>query len=353
MYTIKNKMTNHPTNKIIVTGGTGLLGSHLLIELAKTEDEIIALKRPTSKLETVENLFKWYFKENTSPFDKIKWVDGDITDIDSLLNLFPKGSKIYHVAGKVSFNPKDKEQLEAINVQGTANVVNAALEKEISKLCHVSSIAAIGRTSNNTLTHEETIIENYAKLSPYAISKYEGEREVWRGIAEGLNAVIVNPTIILGPGNWHDSSARLFRQVYKGLKFYTNGTNGYVGADDLAKIMIKLMKDDISSQRYIINAENISYQQLFTWMAEALQVKPPQHLAGPFLSEISWRLLKAASIFTGKPPLITKATAQTANSSYKYSNEKIINQTGFSFKPVKQTIDETARFLLQDLKGNI
>ena len=346
-------MTAKQSNKIIVTGGTGLLGSHLLIELSKTDNHIIALKRPSSKLETLEKIFRWYFKGNKSQFEKINWIDGDITDFDSLLDLFIKDSKVYHVAGKVSFNPKDKDQLEAINVKGTANVVNAALEKGISKLCHVSSIAAIGRSSNHSLTDEETPIENLTKLSPYAVSKYEGEREVWRGIAEGLNAVILNPTIILGPGNWHDSSARLFRQVYKGLKFYTNGTNGYVGADDLAKIMINLMNDEISSQRYIINADNISYQDLFNWMAESLQVKPPQHLAGPVLSEISWRLLKAASIITGKPPLITKATAQTANSNYKYSNEKIINQTGYQFKRVKETIEETAQFFLQDLNGNI
>jgi len=346
-------MTSKSSHKIIVTGGTGLLGSHLLVELAKTENEIIALKRPSSKLEAVEKLFKWYFKENKSQFKKVKWVEGDITDINSLLDLFSKGSKIYHVAGKISFNEKDKEQLMTINVQGTANVVNAALEKGIYKLCHVSSIAAIGKNSNKTPTNEEAVIENLAKLSPYAISKYEGEREVWRGMAEGLKAVVVNPTIILGPGNWQESSSRLFRQVYKGLKFYPKGMNGYVGADDLAKIMVHLMNDEISSQRYIINAENVSYKQLFTWIAEALQVKPPKYLAHPLLSEISWRVLKALSIITRKPPLITKAIAQTANKTYRYNNEKIKKQTGFTFKPVKQTIEETAQFLLQDLNGGI
>lgn len=345
-------MVNDTPNQIIVTGGTGLLGAHLLVELSKSENQIIALKRPSSKLSTIEKIFQWYFKEAGKHYEKIHWVNGDITNIDSLLEIFSTNSKIYHVAGKVSFNAKDKDQLFDVNVNGTANVVNAALEKGIRKLCHVSSIAAIGRGSDNTLTHEEAQIENLAKISAYGQSKYEGEREVWRGIAEGLNAVIVNPTIILGPGNWQASSARLFRQVYKGLKVYTNGTNGYIAANDLAKIMIQLMNDEVSSQRFIINSENISYQQLFTWMAEALHVKAPQHLAGPFLSALSWRILKAASLFTGKPPLITKDTAQTANSTYRYSNEKIIRQTGFRFKPVKETIEETARFFLQDLENN-
>lgn len=338
---------------IIVTGGTGLLGSHLLIELSKTENQIIALKRPTSNLTSVEKLFRWHFKGKEKPFEKIQWVNGDITDVDTLLEIFTEDSEIYHAAGKVSFNDKDKEELYKVNIKGTANVVNAALEKRIRKLCYVSSIAAIGRSSDNALTHEEIPVENLAKISPYAVSKYEGEREIWRGIAEGLNAVIVNPSIILGSGNWHNSSVRLFLQVYKGLKFYTQGTNGYVAADDLAKIMIQLMNDEITAERFIVNSENISYQQLFTWMAGALNVKSPQHLAGPFLSGISWRLLKAASLLTGKPQLITKETAQTANSDYRYSNEKIVNHTGFVFKPVKETIKETARFLLKDLNEGI
>jgi nucleoside-diphosphate-sugar epimerase len=253
----------------------------------------------------------------------------------------------------VSFNKLDKEELMEVNIKGTANVVNAALKKKVGKLCHVSSIAAIGRASNDVLTHEEIPMGNLTKISAYGISKYEGEREVWRGIAEGLSAVIVNPTIILGPGNWQDSSARLFHQVYKGLRYYTQGSNGYIAADDLAKIMIQLMNSGAESQRYIVSSENVSYKQLFSWIAEALQVNPPKHLAGPYLSAIAWRLLKARSFFTGKPPLITRETAQTANSLYKYSNEKIIEQTGYRFKPIKETIEETARYFLEDVKAGI
>ncbi|MBE0649445.1 MAG: NAD-dependent epimerase/dehydratase family protein [Bacteroidales bacterium] len=346
-------MSNEKQKQIIVTGGTGLLGSHLLLELSQKENQIVALKRSTSKLTTIEKLFRWHFNGSSKEFEKINWVNGDIADIDSLLEIFTENSQVYHVAGKVSFQEKDKEQLVDINIKGTCNVVNAALEKKIQKLCHVSSIAAIGRSSNNTLTHEDIPLDNASKVSAYGFSKYEGEREVWRGIAEGLHAVIVNPTIILGQGNWHDSSARLFHQVYKGLKFYTNGTNGYVDADDLAKIMIQLMNSEAESQRFIINAENISYQQLFTWIAEALNIKPPKHLAGRLLSEIAWRVLKALSIFTGKSPLITKETAHTANSNYQYSNAKIIKETGYHFKSIEETIKETALYFLQDLKSGI
>jgi len=342
-------MQSQQQKTTIITGGTGLLGSHLLYELSKKGNNIIALKRPASSLSLTEKIFQWRKNNSQSNFQKIHWVDGDITDIDSLLKIFEKGSEVYHAAGKVSFNGKDRNRLFDINIKGTANVVNAALEKGVSKLCFVSSIAAIGRSSNNNLTSEETPWDNTAKTSLYAESKYEAEHEIWRGIAEGLPAVIVNPSIILGPGNWDKSSARLFSNVYKGLKFYTKGTNGYVAADDLAKIMIALMESDVESQRFIINSENISYQQLFTWIAESLHVEPPKYLAGPILSETVWRILKLASLFTGKTPLITRETAQTANSNYYYSNEKIILQTGFHFKPIKETIKETAEFFLQDL----
>lgn len=342
-------MKSQTQKTTIITGATGLLGSHLLYELSKKEDNIIALKRPASSLSLTEKIFKWQENNSKTNFKKINWVEADITDIDSLLKIFEKDSKVYHAAGKVSFDEKDKNQLFEVNVNGTGNVVNAAIEKGVSKLCFVSSIAAIGRSSNNTPTSEETPWDNNAKISLYAESKYEAEREIWRGIAEGLSSVIVNPSIILGPGNWNESSARLFSNVYNGLKFYTKGTNGYVAADDLAKIMIALMESDAESQRFIINSENITYQQLFTWIAESLHVKPPKYLAGPILSETVWRILKLVSLFTGKTPLITRETAQTANSNYYYSNEKIILQTGFHFKPIKETIKETAEFFLQDL----
>ncbi len=345
-------MTNEGNKKIIVTGGTGLLGSHLLVHLVQENTEITALKRPQSDLSMVKKIFQWYFKD-PGVFKKINWVSGDVTDYDTLKAIFSKDSQVYHTAGKVSFDKKDRQQLFEVNVKGTENVVNAGIEKKIAKLCHVSSIAAIGRASESALTHEEIVLENLSKISAYGISKYEGEREVWRGIAEGLHAVIVNPTIILGPGNWNQSSARLFKQVYKGLKFYTSGTNGYVDVNDLASIMIGLMKSKTEAQRFIVTAENIAYKQLFDWMAEELKVTPPKHRAGPTLSAIAWRSLKALSLFTGKPPLITRETAQTANSLYHYSNEKILTETGFRFKPVKETIKETARYFLTDPQGGI
>lgn len=339
------------SQQITVTGGTGLLGSQLLYELSKTKETIVALKRQSSSTELVEKIFKWGCR--IQDYRKIHWIDGDITDINCLLEIFKKGSQVYHVAGKVSLNAKEKQKMFEVNMNGTANVVNAALEKGIRKLCHVSSIAAIGHNDRPTLTDEEVPWIEEANPSIYGKSKYEAEREVWRGIAEGLNAVIVNPTIILGPGNWTESSAQLFHRIYKGLGFYTQGTNGYVDAEDLAKIMIQLMESKIESQRFIINAENITYKQMFTWIAEALGVKPPKHLAGPHLGALAWRVMKITRYLTGKTPLITKDAIQFANTMNRYSNEKIVAQTGYRFKPVKNTVKDTAEFFLRDINGGI
>lgn len=342
-------MTSSQLKQIVVTGGTGLLGSRFLFELSKTHDKIIALKRPSSSTSLVEKVFKW--GSRFSDYHKIHWENGDVTDFDTLLEIFKKGCQVYHIAGKVSLNPKEKQKMFEVNINGTANVVNAGLEKGVQKLCHVSSIAAIGSSNHQTLTDEEVPWDEEQNPSIYAKSKYEAEREVWRGIAEGLHAVIVNPTIIIGPGNWTESSAQLFHQIHQGLRFYTKGTNGYVAAEDLAKIMIRLMNSKTESQRFIITAENISYKQMFSWIAEALQKKPPKYLAGKHLTELAWRTLKITSLLTGKAPLITKDTVQFANTEYRYSNDKIIKETGYQFKTIKTTIEETARFYLQDVNG--
>ncbi len=333
-----------------VTGGTGFVGSHLLYYLAKAGNKVNALKRKNSSVELTRKIFSWHEPDYNDLFNQINWVNGDVTDIDSLEDFIKPGMKLFHTAGLVSFNPEDKEKLIEINQNGTANIVNVSLEKKIEKLCFVSSIAAVGRDNSEPLTTEETPWDNRAKVSNYAISKLEAEREVWRGIAEGLNAVIVNPTIILGPGDWNKGSVKMFQKVYSGLSFYTPGKNGYVGVEDLVKIMISLENKPISGERFIINSENVSYKKLFTWMAEGLHVKPPKYKAGKFLSEAVWRLDKIKSWITRQKPLITKETARTALQSYEYSNEKIINATGYQFKPLQQTLLETGEIFLKDIK---
>jgi len=333
---------------LLVTGSTGLVGSHLIYHLIAKGERVRALKRKNSSTKWVQKVFSWCDKKGESLFDKIEWVDGDILDYQSLLEAMDGIDYVYHTAAIVSFNASDKTKLLKTNIEGTANVVNAALEKKITKLCYVSSVAALGRVDRGQVTTEETEWKNVPGLSTYSHSKYQAEMEVWRGIAEGLKAVIVNPTIILGPGNWNTGSIKMFETVYQGLSFYTHGTNGYVDVDDLVKAMIILMEGDFTNERFLITAENIPYKELFTWMAEALKVYPPRIPAGRFLSELTWRSLKVLSWITRKTPLITKETAATANRNFQYSNQKFIKATGMCFKPVKETINQTARIFLQE-----
>jgi len=333
---------------ILVTGGTGFVGSHLLFHLINKGEEVSAIKRPTSTTKLTKKVFQWYSNNHEVLFKKIKWIDGDLLDYDSLIVALRGVDYVYHAAAVVSFNPSDKIRLMQTNVEGTSNLVNASLAANIKKLCYVSSIAALGRAATTEFTTEETEWKDVPGTSNYSRSKHRAELEVWRAMAEGLKVVIVNPSIILGPGNWNEGSVKMFQTVYRGLKFYTSGRNGYVDVNDLVKAMILLMEGDFVNERYLINAENIRYQALFTWMSDAFHIPPPKIKAGKILSELSWRGLKIMSLLTGKAPLITKETARTARADYRYSNKKIKAATGMIFKPIKQTIQETVRIYLKD-----
>jgi nucleoside-diphosphate-sugar epimerase len=334
---------------ILVTGGTGFIGAHLLYHLVSSGKKVRAIKRKISKLDLVEKIFGYYTDKAKELLSKIDWVEGDVLDIYFLLDAFKGIEHLYHTAAVVSFHPKDKAKLVRTNIEGTRNVVNAALEQKVGKLCHVSSIGALGRADGSGIV-DETRHWSSKKSSVYSTSKHEAEREVWRGIAEGLDAVIVNPSIVLGPGNWDAGSPQVFQTMWKGLKFYTGGTNGFVDVNDVAKAMILLMESNISGERFILNAENIAYKQFFEWMAAAMNLPSPKYKAGPLLSGIGWRALKVISLFSGKPSSITKETAETANQHYRYSNQKIKAATGMNFLPVKESVEQTAKFFLRDVK---
>lgn len=330
---------------ILVTGGTGLVGSHLLYQLVTSGEEPVALKRTSSNLSNTLRTFSYYSEKANQLFNKITWIDGDILDYDSVLDAMDNITHVYHCAASVSFEASDKKTLTETNVIGTTNIVNACLEKNIVKLVHVSSIGSLGRADADGLVTEETYWNN-KKSSVYSTSKYHSEMEVWRGIAEGLTAVIVNPSIILGPSDWNSGSSKLFTTMYEGLKFYSQGTNGFVDVVDVVKAMILLMNDTVSEQRFILNSENVSYKDLFYWMAESLAVKPPPYQATKFLSGVAWRVLWLKGMLTGKKSSITKETAETANQKYNYSNKKIIQQTGIKFITVKESVQNTSGLFL-------
>lgn len=324
---------------ILVTGGTGLVGAHLLLHLAESEDSIRAIYRESKSVEKSKSLFRLYQKE--SLFDKIDWVQADIIDVPSLEIAFKNIDYVYHCAGLISYDPNDENTIRKINIEGTANIVNFCLDHKIKKMCHVSSIAALGDlASHETEVTEATEWNPEAAHSDYAISKYGAEMEIWRGQQEGLNIVIVNPGVIFGAGFWNQGSGLFFSAVKKGFPFYTNGSTAYVGVTDVVKIMIRLMESAIVGERFIVVAENSSFKNIIFKIAENLKVKKPKTEAKPWLLNIGWRLDWLVSTLFGTKRKLSKYSANSLNSSEFISNQKIKNALNFEFQSIDSVIQE-------------
>lgn len=339
---------------ILVTGSTGLVGTHLLLELAKKHDKIRATHRASSNLQTVYDTFSLYVDDPGTYYDKIEWIEADVTDFDTLIQALDGVDYVYHTAAYVSFDPREHQTLIQINVGGTANLVNACLERKVKKLCYVSSTAALGFAPSGELITEDMIWSHSKNSSSYSVSKYQSEMEIWRGMAEGLQAVIVNPSIIIGPGDWKRSSSYLFSAVWKGMKFYTEGVTGYVDIRDVVYAMITLMDGDFTSERYTLSAENLSYRQVFEMIASALDKPAPRIHATPLLISLAWRFSWLISKLNGKKRSITRDTVKSSKRKALFSNEKIRQAIGIDFIPLKQSVQDTANhFLNHDRAGNV
>ena len=322
---------------ILVTGATGLVGSHLLVKLLQENEEVKALFRSEKQIEKVKNVFS--FHNQTALFDKINWVKGDITDIPSLENAFENVTYVYHCAALISFDPSDEDQLRKINIEGTANVVNCCIDFGVKKLCHVSSIAALG----NPKEHETTITEetewNPEELhSDYAITKYGAEMEAWRGLQEGLEVVIVNPGVIFGYGFPNQGSDTIIQSVKRGQRFFTKGTISIVSVNDVVKNMVALMNSSISGEKFIVVGENLSIEHFLVFIATTFVTKKPNIYANKTLTAIAWRIDWLLSLLTGNKRKFTKILAQSAHDTTAMSNEKIVEKIGFTFEIKEQYI---------------
>ena len=324
---------------IFVTGGTGVLGSQLLFDLSQDDLEIRGLYRSKAKLDELLTFFLHFDHENgLKRFEKIEWVQGDLLDIVSLEEFMTGCDLVYHCAALVSFHKRDFSNLIKLNREGTANIVNIALTVGIKKLCYVSSTAAIGG-SGKTIVTETTKWKNTPTTTGYSISKYSAEKEVWRGIEEGLDAVIVNPCVILGAGNWDNSSLTLMRTLSKGSTYYPPGKNATVDARDVSRMMIKLMKSDIKNERYLCVGSNQSFKGLMDEVTKQLKVKAPRKLVKRWMVNLARRVLGFASFFTRKRPSITKETVNTLFSEREYSSEKVkaaLNEEFYSLEEMVQ-----------------
>ena len=320
----------------LITGATGLLGSYLAKLLISKGEKVRATKRKTSDLSLLGTFA-----------EQMEWVEGDVLDIPSLEEAMAGVTHVYHCAASISFIPDEVDNMMKVNIEGTANVMNCALVSGVKKLVHVSSVAAFGMSVKGKLIDEKYADPNINKAFWYYRSKQYSEREAWRASEEGLNLVVVCPSTILGASWWDAEPNSLFREIYNGLKFYTSGVNGFVDVRDVAECMHRLMLSDISAEKFILSSENLSFQEVIWQMADELNVKRPNLEAGKMLRSIAWRTEAIKSFFTKQRPLITKESADLAAINFTYSNEKIKQALNYNFRPVKETIAETAKVFLK------
>jgi nucleoside-diphosphate-sugar epimerase len=332
---------------ILVTGGTGLVGSHLLMQLINEGKSVRAIFRDEKSIEKVKQVFTW---NNLSPNlvdEKIEWVESDILNPEDFKNCFEGIRQVYHCAAMVSFNKRDKKELFKTNINGTANLVNLCMDFKIEKLCYVSSTAAVGKAPKDGIRTEDCQWQDDG-VSNYSVSKHLSEMEVWRGIEEGLNAVIVNPSVIIGPGDWNVSSSNLFLKVWKGLKFYSQGGNAFVDVRDVVSCMCNLMNSDITSERFLIVSENLSFRSLFDQIATVLNKPLPNIKAKQWMVDVLWKIEAVKSFIFGSLPLVTKESAESAMTVATYSNQKIKDALNMEFIPTADAIKYTGAIFLQN-----
>jgi len=323
---------------ILVTGGTGLVGCHLLYSLVNENKKVRALHRKNSKTDSVRKVFSYYSKDYKKLFDKIEWIEGDINDITSLDVAFQNISEIYHCAAFISFSNQDFNAMKKINVEGTANMINTAIVKKVDKFCYVSTIAAIGERKNMLIDEECEWKENN---NPYSKTKHDAELEVWRGISEGLNAVIVNPGVIIGSGYWKRGSGAFITQISRGMNYFPPGKTGFICVKDVVKIMRELMDKNIFSERFLLVAENWTQKDFIYSVCNYLNLKSPLKKASKSIMILGLILDAARSFFLNKRRRLSSAIIKSSHSKNEYSNKKISSVLNYKFKMVEKSIKVT------------
>jgi len=312
---------------ILVTGATGIVGNYVVRTLISTGHKIRALRRATSNISRLE------------PYqNNIDWVEADLLDLPALEKAFAGIDMVVHCAAVVSFHQEDKAEMISANITGTTNMVNLALTSNIKKFVHVSSVAALGRKLGDDLIDESNKWEESSYNSNYAESKYKGELEVWRAQEEGLNIVIVNPSIVLGPGDWNSSSMQLFKYVNQGRTFYPDGQMNYVDVRDVASIIEVLLFSDICGEKYILNSGRVHYKDVFNMISKHLNKPAPRFKVSYTLLTFAYILDTIKSKLLGKKAIITKESIRLSKMNFLYSSQKLIDTLNFSYRTLEDSI---------------
>jgi len=326
---------------VFVTGGTGFLGAYIIQNLVEKGFAVRALRRSAALPHFIP----------APVFEKVEWIQGDVLDVVALQEAVQGADAVVHAAAVVSYHAADRAQMYQTNVDGTTNVVNAAIDAGVKRFVHISSIAALGRTGKNGTVSEDQLWEDNKANTHYGITKHLSELEAWRGFAEGLQGVIVNPSLILGYGNWHQSSCAIFKSVYNGFPWYTEGINGFVGVADVAEAVVQLLQSEVHQKRFIVSAENESFRAVFNAIAEGFSTRKPHRKATPFLGEFAWRAEKLKSFFTNQKPLLTKESARNAHARTYFDNRALLHALPrFAFTPIDIVIKEACVAYLQAVR---
>ena len=334
-----------------ITGATGIVGRELASQLISSGRSVKALCRDNSDVASTED----FITSKGLSLDKLTWVKGELNDPYSLEFAMEGCKRVFHAAALISFHPSDEDSLFETNVEGTKNIVNSMVAKEVKTLVYVSSVAALGRQENK-IVEEETPFEDGVDVTRYSKSKYLAELEVWRGQEEGLSVTVVNPSVIIGAGDFSRSSAELFHQIYSGLSFYPAGSGGYVSSSDVAKACVLLADNHISGKRFLLNSENLSYKSFMCDVATALNVQPPFRVVKPWMSAFVWRAFWLIEKFTGKRALATKSSLKMSRRVIKYDGSKIervleLEGVKWTYEPVKNAVSRTAESYLASISS--
>ncbi len=327
---------------ILITGGTGFIGSYIIRTLVRAGyNNITAIKRPSSSLALLGPIA-----------DQVQWVDCDLLDVVGIYDITAESNAVIHCGAMVSFAKGDADKLMKVNVEGTANMVNAAIQHQVERFVHISSIASFERKPNEKIIDESTGWEDGKLTTYYARSKYHAEMEVFRGGGEGLSIGILNPSLVLGAGFWSQGSASIFKQIHEGLKFYPKGSTGFVDVRDVANATVLLLEKKIENERFIINGHNLSYKLVFDSIATALSVKKPTILLTPLLNEIAYWQFKMKSALGLSSKVLTRASIRNASYDFAFDNTRSMERLGLSYTPMEKTIQDTATALLESVKSN-
>ncbi len=330
---------------ILVSGGSGLVGSYLLRELVKNGEEVRALYRSDESLKKAKFIFQTFGEE--ANFNKVDWVKANILDLPQLEESFKGVRTVYHCAAIVSFKKGDAQSMIETNVEGTANMVNLAVANGIEKFCFVSSVASLGKYRDGSCADEETIWQKIDHTSDYSISKFYSENEVWRASEEGLKVVIVNPSTIIGFGDWNQSSNSIFKRVHEGLPFYPGGSTGFVAVEDVVDSMISLMRSDISNQRFVVSGENLEFKQLFDWIADGLGKKKAKYPLKKWQAMLYIQILRLFSFLTFSKPKLTALNVHTAFNKRCYDNQKIKKAINIEFRSIEDTVKRNSELYIK------